>query len=201
MPGAARHLAGKFLLVLAAGLLAGCSAYRLQAPARVSDPVQAHVLDYGRHASLALPATAHAWEEWFWGDWNWFAMNRRGVIQGAEALFSSRGSALGRRWLPVPAERLSAAAGAVKALCIEVERARADALLRQLRTRFAQARATLVRHPDGREFVLDSARYSLSNTSAHELARWLRQLGVNVRGGGGPTAALRLETSCPPRRS
>jgi hypothetical protein len=196
MPAAAQHLAGKLLLVLAAALLTGCSTYRLQGPARVSDPVQVHVLDYGRHASLALPAPDGAWEEWFWGDWNWFAKGRRGVLEGAEALFASRGSALGRRRLPVSVERLGGAAGALQSLCVEVERARAEALQRQLWARFELARTTLVRHPDGREFVFDTARYSLSNTSAHQLARWLRQLGVDVRGGRSPTADFRLETRC-----
>lgn len=199
MPAAAHHLAGKLFIVLAAAALSGCAAYRLQPAARVSDPVQVHVLDYGRHASLALPAENHAWEEWFWGDRNWFAKERRGVLQGAEALFASRGSALGRRLLPVPAERLRVAAGALQALCMEVERSRAEALQRQLRARFASGRTSLIRHSDGREFVFDRVRYSLSHTSAHELGLWLRQLGVDVRGGGNPTADFRLAVRCPPR--
>lgn len=46
-------------------------------------------------------------------------------------------------------------------------------------------------HPNGRIFVPDDMQYSLSNTSVHELTRWLEALGADVSGTG-VTANFRL---------
>ena len=187
---ARRHLAC-FALLVAALSLSACASYRIRQPAAVVTPATAHVLDYGHHASLALEQADGTATEWFWGDWDWFALGRRGVFDGMEALFASQGSALGRRTLQGGPDRLRQATGAT-VLTLQVDRGRSDALQRQLEQRFARAGGDRARHPDGREFVRERTRYSLSNNSVHELVRWLRQLGVDVRGGG-PTARFRLE--------
>lgn len=174
------------LLLLLAGFGLGACQYVIEPPARVSDPVEVFVIDYGRHASLALPKEDSGLIEWSWGDWKWFALERTGPIEGLQALFASRRSTLSRRELP-PAEHadpLAARVGAEEVLALNVERERARELQRHLQARWLRRREEAVTHPSGRVFVPDDARYSLSNNSVHELARWLEALGANVSGAG-----------------
>ena len=168
----------------------------IEPPKRISDPVNVFVIDYGRHASLALPKEDTGLVEWSWGDWNWFALERTGPLEGLQALFASPRSTLSRRELaPVEAdEELANRVGAQEVLSLDVERERAMALLRHLEVRWLRRREEAVMHPSGRVFVPDDARYSLFNNSVHELARWLEALGANVSGGGA-TANFKLRES------
>jgi hypothetical protein len=191
------------LLLLLAGFgLGGCQ-QRIHPPANVSDPVRVFVVDYGRHASLALPREEEpGLVEWSWGDWNWFALERTGAIEGLQALFASPQSTLSRREL-APAQdpqELSRRLGG-EAVALDVERERSRALRRQLEERWNRRRDQAVVHPSGRVFVPDDARYSLTYNSVHELARWLRMLGAEVSVAG-VTANFRLEEPRPtaPRR-
>lgn len=176
------------LLLLLAGLgVAGCQ-QRIVPPPSVSDPVGVFVIDYGRHASLALPAgeDEDGLVEWSWGDWNWFARERTGVLTGLQALFASPQSTLSRREV-APAEHageLAARVGAEEVLALDVERARARALLAELEARWRQQLGQAVRHPSGRVFVPEESRYGLFNNSVHEVARWLEALGAEVSGTG-----------------
>ena len=181
------------LFLLFAGLgLGGCQ-HVIKPPAAVSNPVGVFVVDYGRHASLALPKEDRSLVEWSWGDWNWYALERTGAVEGLQALFASPRSTLSRREL-APARdagELAARVGAEKVLALNVERERARALQRRLEVRGLRRREQAVMHRSGRVFVPDDARYSLSNTSVHELARWLEALGAEVSGMGA-TANFKL---------
>ncbi|MGI8705139.1 MAG: hypothetical protein ACR2JJ_05005 [Sphingomicrobium sp.] len=158
----------------------------IEPPATVSDPVRVYVVDYGRHASLALPKEDSDLVEWSWGDWNWFALERTGLSEGLQALFASPRSTLSRRELAPArnADELAARLGAEEVLGLDVERARARALHHHLQARWVRRREQAVAHSSGRVFVPEDRRYSLSNNSVHELARWLEALGANVFGTG-----------------
>jgi hypothetical protein len=179
-------------LMLAALVLGACQ-QTIEPPRTVSDPVEVFVIDYGRHASLALPKEDSSLVEWSWGDWNWFALERTGPLEGLQALFASPRSTLSRREL-APADdarELAARIGAGEVLALDVERERARTLLSDLETRWLRNRDMAVSHPSGRVFVPEDKRYSLSYNSVHELARWLEALGAEVSGGG-VTANFRL---------
>lgn len=147
-------------LFLASLVLGGCQ-QRIRPPASVSDPVGVFVIDYGRHASLALPKQKEVvLVEWSWGDWNWFALERTGIVEGLQALFASRRSTLSRRELS-PAEdadELSARVGAEKVLAFDVECQRAMALLRDLEARWTRQRDKAVSHSSGRVLNVRSVR-------------------------------------------
>jgi hypothetical protein len=180
------------LFLLAAVGLGGCQ-HVIEPPASVSDPVTVFVVDYGRHASLVLPKEDSSLVEWSWGDWDWFALERTGPMQGLQALLASPRSTLSRREL-APAkdtQELTMRLAAGQVLSLEVERTRSEALLQQLEGRWLRRRDEAVTHPSGRVFVPDDARYSLFNNSVHELTRWLEALGANVSGTG-VTANFRL---------
>jgi hypothetical protein len=191
-PRGGRGLSAPTLLLLAAMVLGGCQ-HVIKPPASVSEPVTVFVVDYGRHASLALPKEDKSLVEWSWGDWNWFALNRTGPMQGLRALLASPRSTLSRREL-APAEdaqELATRLTAGEVLLLEVEHTRAKALLQQLEARWLRRRNEAVMDPSGRVFVPDDARYSLFNNSVHELIRWLEALDVSVSGTG-VTANFRL---------
>lgn len=180
------------LLLLPGFALGGCQ-HVIEPPAAVSEPVRVFVIDYGRHASLALPKEDTGLVEWSWGDWNWFALDRTGPLEGLQALFASPRSTLGRRELAPAqdAEELAARLGAQELLSLNVERERARALQRHLDARWLRRRHEAVAHPNGNIFVPDDRRYGLSNNSVHELARWLEFLGADVSGTG-VTAKFKL---------
>jgi len=73
------------LLLLPGFVLSGCQ-HVIEPPAAVTDPVRVFVIDYGRHASLALPKENSCLVEWSWGDWNWFSRERTGPLEGLQAL-------------------------------------------------------------------------------------------------------------------
>lgn len=169
-----------------AALGLGACQHSIEPPAAVSDPVRVFVIDYGRHASLALPKEDSSLVEWSWGDWNWYALERTGPLEGLQALFASPRSTLSRRQL-APAQdsdELAARVGVEEVLGIDVERERARALQRRLEERWLRRSDEAVVHPSGRVFVPDDARYSVTNNSVHELARWLEALGADVSGTG-----------------
>lgn len=172
------------ILLLAGFSLGGCQ-HVIEPPAAVSDPVRVLVIDYGRHASLALPKEDSGFVEWSWGDWNWFALDRTGPVEGLQALFASRRSTLSRRELAAQnADELTARVGAQELLSLNVERERVRALQGQLEARWLRRRNEAVAHSSGRIFVPDHHRYSLINNSVHELVRWLKALGADVSGTG-----------------
>lgn len=185
-----------FLLLAVFGL-GGCQ-HVIEPPATVSDPVRVFVVDYGRHASLALPKEDSGLVEWSWGDWNWFALERTRPLEGLQALLASPRSTLSRRELAPThdADELAARLGAEEVLGLNVERERARALQRDLQARWVRRREQAVAHSSGRVFVPDDARYSVSNNSVHELARWLEALGADVSGTG-VTANFKLREPRP----
>ena len=187
------------LLLVAGPGLGGCQ-HVFKPPVALSDPVGVFVVDYGSHASLALPEEDSSLIEWSWGDWNWYALERTGAVEGLQALFTSPRSTLSRRELAPAedAEELTTRVGAEKVLALNVERERARALQRHLEARWLRRREHAVRHRSGRIFVPDDAPYSLSNNSVHELARWLRALGAEVSGSG-VTANFKLREPSSPR--
>ena len=169
------RLAAFIAFVAAVG---GCQ-NRPPAFATPSDPVRVYVLDYGRHSSLALPTEDGRLVEWFWGDWNWFALKNREIGDGVTALFGSPAATLGRRDLgrPDSPEAIRRAVGAVSVTPADVDRARALALSAELVDRYQQNSATEVTHPDGRRFVREAdGQYSLFNNSNHAVANWLERL-------------------------
>src|SRR3954465_6678501 len=93
-----------FEIVVIALLVGGCSA-RIVPPAHVGDPVPVFVADYGRHSSILIPDDDGKLLEFAWGDYEWFAVNHNHPGDAFVAMFCSRGSTLGIRWLKTGPER------------------------------------------------------------------------------------------------
>src|SRR5688500_4173992 len=78
---------------------AGCVTTNIIPPPPGGDDVPVFVTDYGRHSSLILPAPQGHYNEYAFGDFNWFALSRTRGSDAARAMLWSAGSTLGRRQL------------------------------------------------------------------------------------------------------
>lgn len=174
--------------VLCLVFLSGCG-YTLNPPALPSNPTQVFLLDHGRHSSLVLPTKGNEMIRYSYGDWDWYALNKRGFRSAGHALLQSSPAALGRQiFYSVPLEesvRRAVQVNIENIISIMVERDRVDLLNTRLEHIFAENRQHIHHNPSyGVDFVPHPAHYSLSNNSNKVVAKWLRELGVEVRGGG-----------------
>lgn len=177
---------GRVLSACAATLLmAGCTT-TLVPPAGVDRGTQVLVLDHGRHTSLVIAAGKQRSVRYAYGEWRWFAERRQGPLRVFPVLFWPTEGALGRRALARSATR-DALEGYVPTIrhawSFEVPAKAATTLRSSLDRRFARAIGGAVARPEyALTFVPDPRSYSLTHNSNHAVARWLRELGVTVRG-------------------
>src|SRR5687768_16055452 len=68
------------------------------------EPVAVYVLDHGRTPSLVLLGErGGGMTRYAYGDWNWYALQNRGLLDAIAALFFPTRGAVGREQLPGPA--------------------------------------------------------------------------------------------------
>jgi hypothetical protein len=164
----------------------GCTT-TIRPPPAPAEPVSIYVTDYGRHSSLLLPDPRGHLTEYAYGDWDWFALRHTGSGDGVRALLFSEYTTLGRRQLNVDdndsLDDVVRATRAKKAVRIEVSAARADELLRRLDQFYDQYLDTVTYSPaSALWFVRYHGNYSLLHNCNHATARWLRELGCEVKG-------------------
>lgn len=171
-------------LLLAATLLAGCSAV-VTRPPPPGTPVPAFLLDHGRHASLVLPR-GEGLARYAYGDWRWFVERRTGSGSALHALFGPSRAALGRGLLegPATAAAVQRQVGVLvqQLLEIPVEAGRARALTERLDALLADGGEAPPGHPYDLVFVTHPEPYRLGHNSNHVAADWLRALGCTVTG-------------------
>lgn len=166
-------------------VLAGCTG-RVIPPAVLSEPVDVYLVDHGRHSSLVLERPDGV-VRYAYGEWDWYARDRRGSLAAMSAmLWPSRG-ALGRKVYPgveVPPfpERI-VPEGFEEVFVLRAEAARVRQLRSHLDAIFEEGRGDLIYHSFyDLEFVPYPRAYWLAHQSNVVTAEWLRQLGFTVRG-------------------
>ncbi|HYE20447.1 MAG TPA: DUF2459 domain-containing protein [Tepidisphaeraceae bacterium] len=177
------------LLALAALLLivGGCGHPTLVPPVTTGPTLPVHVADYGYHSSLILPRQSGGLIEYAYGDWQYFAHNKKSVGAAFEALLGSKQATLGRRVLARPPVQagLKEATGAVSVLRFDAPRDKVQRLERELDQRFATRLESIMwSYAQQLYFVMDSERYSVVNNCNDLTARWLEQLGCEVHNKG-----------------
>ena len=172
-------------LILLPVWVAGC-ATTIRPPADPKDPVVVVLVDYGKHASVVLPAPGGS-VEYAYGHWGYFALNENDLCTGMFALCCWSQGTLGRRTLDVPPAR-TALRGLIP--CEEmteltVERAAADRLRAKLDARWdLHADTKIVNAVNGLTFVKDDEDYICWNNCNHVVLRWLEELGCETSGCG-----------------
>lgn len=171
-----RRLAFAWLL-----LLVGCGA-TIHPPSQVADPVPVLVKLDVRHSSLVLPRADGGYVEFTYGDWRYFALADTRLSVGLRALLGSPQAAFGKVEYPKH-PMIDPSSGVARWIEIDVDRARAEALVIMLDARWGQQSDTYHFTPQyGIEFVRDAERYHLFNNCNHLVARWLTRLGCRVDG-------------------
>ena len=172
---------------LAVGLscIAGCATTILP-PADVKDPVVVVLVDYGKHASLVLPAPGGS-AEYAYGHWGYFALNENDLCTGMFALCCYSQGTLGRRRFGVVPGRteLQGRIPCEEMVELKVERSRAEQLRTKLDARWDLHEDTRVANAlNGLTFVKDDEDYICWNNCNHVVLRWLEELGCETSGCG-----------------
>jgi hypothetical protein len=180
-PDLSRRLLGVAALLL---LFPGC-AWTIRAPSAVADPVPVWITEYGKHCRIALPSGPSTFTEYGFGEWHYYALEERDWPSTLRAGAGLGAGAFSRRTLtPAPDGTLGPReTGGTRSERIQVERARADALRRQLDARWQRNQGEVrVRKVDAVLVSRDPARYHVFRNSNHATADWLRELDCEVRG-------------------
>ena len=170
--------------VLAFLVLSGC-AWQVIPPAEVAEPVAVFLSEYGRHTRLALPDGSTVFFEYGFGEWNFYGLEKQGVLSALRAISGLGEGALSRRQLPYTLNEavFLHAAGGSRTARLWVERSLADRLREELEARWqANADAVVVRQMDQVAVSRDPAAYHLFGNSNHAVAKWLERLGCRVLG-------------------
>lgn len=181
-----RYAAYLLMLLLLLPLFTGCSAL-ITLPERVREPRTVQLLQHGRHSSLLLTAADQSRLRYSFGDWAWYVESDQSLASGSRALFKDSKGALGRQIVAAttPGENLAAKVGVGigKAYLFQVEAAQVDALLATLEQQFTASQSvpfySAERHLS---FVPHSRPYTFNYNSNHQVADWLRALGLQVQG-------------------
>lgn len=175
-----RRLIALLLFILAPGC-----ATNVTAPQRVKDPAIVYVTDYGKHSSILLPAPAGGYDEYAYGDYNWFALGQVSVRNAFIAMLVSPKATLGTRHIPIHQGQVEIEdlAGCIRLTEFAVDRTRAESLEMTLAATFRKAAGSPI-HSDfsGLEHIEYSHHYWLFHNCNHATADWLRDLGCKVNG-------------------
>ena len=171
---------GGFVLLF----LSSC-AWRVVPPAKVTEPVPVYLSEYGRHTRLALPDDSTVFFEYGFGEWNFYGLEKQGMVSALRAISGLGEGSLSRRQLPYTLNEavFLHAAGGSRAARLWVERSLSDRLRGELEARWkANARVVVVRQTDQIPVSRDPAAYHLFGNSNHAVAKWLERLGCRVIG-------------------
>lgn len=184
-----RSLRFLFLVILLLSFT-GCIIFRatkIQPPPAPADPVTVFLLDHGRTSSLVLPTPDGAMLRYVYGDWKWYALREKGFFSAVRAIFCPSQAGLGRHRYPGPCDLAT-----VNRLLgwetdhiypITVSRARVLALEDELDRQFRENISTCVVNTEYQlEFVQHPSKYYMFHDSNYMIARWLTELGCQVRG-------------------
>lgn len=188
LPAMIRH-GRRRRLVLAAALslwLPGCATTVIP-PETVAEPARIGLLDHGHHASLILESDDGSMVRYAYGDWQWYALGRTGVLEGIAALLWPTPAGLGRRQLPGPFSPAAVERGVgvpiEDALYLVVDGAYVRRLTARL-DRIFQENAPRQTNSElrGMVFVPHPEPYSILHNSNRLVAEWLEDLGCRVEG-------------------
>src|SRR4051812_9035875 len=75
----------------------GCTSTKVIPPAPPTQPVTVYLTDYCRHSSILIPSLKGGYDEWAFGDWEFFAIGDTRWWVAIRAMLGSPQATLGRR--------------------------------------------------------------------------------------------------------
>ncbi len=151
-------------------------------PEPTAEPATVYLSVYGRHTRLALPNVSGNYVEYGFGDWRFYAEEKRNLLTGFQALFFSSGATLSRRELPEPeSDNLRRHFSSLRTQAIEVPSHLSDQLRDDLMLAWEEAGGEQI-DQGYLSFRRTPEYYSLFNNSNHQTARWLEQMQCDIQG-------------------
>jgi hypothetical protein len=165
---------------------AGCTTYVIP-PTHPSGPATVYLTDYGRHSSVLLPTAQGDLDEYAYGDWNFWAIERTPRWwHGLRALFGSPQATLAWRRVPAPVSdaELLKILKCDRLMKFEVDGARARELSDRLHARYKASPTTspVFSSYSNMYHVKDDELYWGCHNCNHATKQWLQALGCDVRG-------------------
>jgi hypothetical protein len=176
-----------FLLIIGILALPLARTTTVVQPTKPSEPVKVYLINHGYTSSLTLPTDDGGMIRYVYGDWNYYALGNRGIIDALVALFWPTQGTLGRQKIERAAdiESLRRQVGVeIKQFhTLTVDRSEAERLGSRLDEILeVQHEALVVNDANGMEFGHHPQTYSYFHNSNHVTASWLKELGCGVRG-------------------
>lgn len=181
---AARWVRLLFLAILVAAT-SGC-ANHVTVPEDPTSPVQAYLINHGRHASLVLPDSNGQWRRYVHGEWRWYALDETGPLRAIQAILWPTQATIGRGTLSRSPENGSPLPGIpegyAEAISFQVSQSRVASLRQRLDDYFENPEMHHYQPIYALEFVPFPRSYWFLHQSNEVIANWLRALGLEVRG-------------------
>lgn len=175
------------LPALLVSILCACTTV-IHPPPAPADPENVILITHGKSSSLVLYDQRGDASRWAYGDWRYYAVGKKRLIDALAALFWPTRSALGRQFIESAPRSLEPllfrmGIGIDETFVIPVERDAVDRLQQRLGNLFSANLDTRLYNPGPRlEFVQHPKPYSLLRNSNSMIAGWLRELGCEVEG-------------------
>ena len=165
--------------------LLGCTTMIIP-PTSPAEPVNVFVIDHGRTASLAIPASDGGMLRYAYGDWRYYALAKDSLWNGIAALLWPTQGALGRGTLEDPPTLVSVQQQVGSIEHVHLVRVAHSSVIEFERNmeRLYQSRSdtAVVNVLYGMNFVHHPRPYTYFWNSNHAVASWLRELGCQTRG-------------------
>ncbi|RNC82159.1 MAG: hypothetical protein ED559_10370 [Phycisphaera sp.] len=183
-----RAIASMMLVIW--GLLGvGCVGYTIRPPQQVAEPVAVHIVDYGDTSRLWLPEDSGGFTEWGYGDWRWYANDKKSLLYGSIVFIWPTAGTIGKHGRdsgPWDAEGglLPDLVGyATEVHTFDVEMSSMRDLRTNLHERYeSQIESELQNKRRKMTFVKDDTSYWLGHQSSSVMADWAEELGCRVSG-------------------
>lgn len=151
----------------------------------LDDPVEVYLLEHAPHTTLVLPTDQGGLVRFKYCDWRWCVEEKRSFPSGAAALLWPTASGIGRgqRDDVSSAQDLGKLApdGIARYHTIMAEREKVISLIQQLNRPFENHEGDFFRNEStGLDFAPYSRGYWLAHQSNLVVAKWLREIGLDV---------------------
>lgn len=173
------------LVLLPLPLITACAGL-ITTTERLDDPVEVYLLEHSPHTTLVLPTDDGGLVRFKYCDWRWCVEEKRSFPSGAAALLWPTPSGIGRGQrddVTAPQELGNLAPdGIARYHKIMAEREKVRSLINQLNLAFEDHEGDFFRNEStGLDFVPYSRGYWLAHQSNLVVAKWLTELGFEVR--------------------
>jgi hypothetical protein len=167
----------------------GCTSLITPPPIPTAKASTVYLIDYGYHTSLLLPQQSpRSFLEYAYGDWQWFALGKKGSGSGVRSMFFSSSAGLGRRTIHFDQSPTSQvvveALQATRAVEFTIDADAVNRLARELDQQYTTGAARDSHYSPANQltFVPSREHYWMFHNCNHETVEWLQALGCEVSG-------------------